>query len=158
MRLILLDKFWVGLIPLVWMVKFLAQFIIITTTTIVINLLLEIFSHQRQLMVFNWLLSDSKSPEVFRTLLSILSVLNNVEVLMVSTRPLISKFFSLFNNPLVTVTKAPVMIGIIVTFMFLFFSIPCEFFTTILTGCNKLPSAPRTLLSIKVDPNKLILP
>ena len=37
---------------------------------------------------------------------------------MVSTRPLTSKFSSSFNNPLVTVPKAPITIGIIDTFMF----------------------------------------
>ena len=36
-------------------------------------------------MVFHWSLSDSKSPQVFRTLLGILAVLNNVVVRMVST-------------------------------------------------------------------------
>ena len=69
-------------------------------------------------MVFHWSLSDSKSPQVFRTLLKILSVLNNTVVWMVSTRPLTSKSSSPFNNPLVTVPKAPITIGIIVTFMF----------------------------------------
>ena len=38
-------------------------------------------------MVFHWSLSDSKSPQVSRTLLSILAVLNNAVVWMVSTRP-----------------------------------------------------------------------
>ena len=33
---------------------------------------------------------------------------------MVSTRPLISKASSPFNNPLVTVPKAPITIGIII--------------------------------------------
>ena len=42
-------------------------------------------------MVFHWSLSDSKSPEVFRTFLSILAVLNNVLVWKVSTRSFISK-------------------------------------------------------------------
>ena len=37
---------------------------------------------------------------------------------MVSTRPLVSKFSSPFNNPLMTVLKAPITIGIIVKFMF----------------------------------------
>ena len=37
-------------------------------------------------MVFHWSLSESKSPQVSRTLLSILTVLNNVIVWMVSTR------------------------------------------------------------------------
>ena len=39
------------------------------------------------LVLFHWGLSDSKSPQVSRTLLSILAVLNNVVVWMVSTRP-----------------------------------------------------------------------
>ena len=69
-------------------------------------------------MVFHWSLSDSKSPQVSRTLLSILAVLNNVVVWTVSTRPPTSKPSSPFNNPLVTVPKAPITIGIIVTFMF----------------------------------------
>ena len=47
-------------------------------------------------MVFLWSLSDNKSPQVSRTLLSILAVLNNVVVWMVSTRPPTSKFSSPF--------------------------------------------------------------
>ena len=69
-------------------------------------------------MIFHWSLSDSKSPQVSRTLLSILAVLNNTVVWMVSTRLPTSKSSSPFNNPLITVPKAPIMIGIIVTFMF----------------------------------------
>ena len=69
-------------------------------------------------MVSHWSLSDSKSPQVSRTLLSILAILNNVVVWMVSPRPPTSKSSSPFNNPLVTVPKAPFIIGIIVTFMF----------------------------------------
>ena len=69
-------------------------------------------------MVFHWRLSDSKSPQVFRTLLSILSIFNNVVVWMVSIRPPTSKSSRPFNNPLVTVPEAPITIGIIVTFMF----------------------------------------
>ena len=60
-------------------------------------------------MVFHWSLRDSKSPQVSWTLLSILAVLNNAVT---------SKSSSLFNNPLVTVPKAPITIGLIVTFMF----------------------------------------
>ena len=63
-------------------------------------------------------LSDSKSPEVFRTFLSILAVLNNVVVWMVSTRPPTSKSSSPFSNPFVTVPKVPITIGIIVTSKF----------------------------------------
>ena len=69
-------------------------------------------------MVSHWSLSNSKSPQVTKTLLSILAVLNNVVVWMVSTRPPTSKSSSPFNNPLVTAPKAPITISIIVTFMF----------------------------------------
>ena len=63
---------------------------------------------------FEW----QQSPQLSSTLLSINIVLNNVVVWMVSSRPLISKSSSPFNNPFVTVSKAPILIGIIVTFMF----------------------------------------
>ena len=69
-------------------------------------------------MVFHWRLSDSKSSQVSRTLLSILDVFNNAVVWMVSTRSPTSKSSRSFNNPLVTVPKAPITIDIIVTFMF----------------------------------------
>ena len=49
-------------------------------------------------MVSYWWLSDSKSPQVSRSLLSILSELNNTVILMISTRPLISKPSSPFCN------------------------------------------------------------
>ena len=76
---------------------------------------------------FYWSLSDSKSPQVFRTLLSILAVLNNAVVWMVSTRPPTSKSSSPFSNPLVTVPNAPFTIGIIVTCMFhSFFQFPSK--------------------------------
>ena len=73
------------------------------------------------LMVFQSSLSENKSPQVSRTLLSILAVLNNAVVWMVSSRPPTSKSSSPFSNPLVTVPNAPITIGIIVTFMFLSF-------------------------------------
>ena len=69
-------------------------------------------------MVFRWSLSDSKSPQVSRTLLSILAALNNAVVWMVSIRPPTSKSSSPFSNPLVTVPNALITIGIIVTCMF----------------------------------------
>ena len=69
-------------------------------------------------MVFHWSLSDSKSPQLSRVLLSILAILNNAVVWMVSTRPPTSKSSSPFSNPLVTVPNAPITIGIIVTCMF----------------------------------------
>ena len=69
-------------------------------------------------MVFHWSLSDSRSPQVSMNFLSILAVLNNVVVRMVSTRPPTSKSSSPFSNPFVTVPNAPITIGIIVTCMF----------------------------------------
>ena len=77
------------------------------------------------MMVFHWSLSDCKSPKVSRTLISILAVLNKAVVWVVSTRPPTSKSSSPFNNPLVTVPRASITIGITVTFMFhSFFSVP----------------------------------
>ena len=77
-------------------------------------LLLVSFSHQRELMVFYWSLSDTKSPQVSRTL-SILTIL--IDVWMVSNHPLISKSSAPFNNPLVVLPRAPITIDIRVTFM-----------------------------------------
>ena len=71
-------------------------------------------------MVFHWSLSDSKSPQVSMTLLSILAVLNNAVVWMVSTRPLTFKSSRPLSNPLVTIPNAPITIGIIVTMFHIF--------------------------------------
>ena len=78
-------------------------------------------------MVFHWRLSDSKSPQVSRTLLSILAVFNNAVVWIVSTRPPTSKSSRPFNNPFGTVLKALITIGIIVIFIFhSFFQFSCK--------------------------------
>ena len=69
-------------------------------------------------MVFHWSLSDSKSPQVSWTRLSILAVLSNVVVWIVFTRPPTSKSSRPFNNPLVIVPNALITIGTIVTLMF----------------------------------------
>ena len=69
-------------------------------------------------MGFHWSLSNSKSPQVSRTLLSILSSLDDVVAWMVSTRPLISKSSSSSTNPFVTVQRTPITIGITVILMF----------------------------------------
>ena len=73
-------------------------------------------------MVFHWSLSDSKSPQVSRSLLSILADLVNAVVGMVSTCPLIFKSSSPFINPLLTVLSALIIKSITVTFMIHSFS------------------------------------
>ena len=69
-------------------------------------------------MVFHRCLSDSKSPQVSRTLLCILGDLNNAIVWMVSICPLTSKSSSPCTNPLVAVPSTPITIGVTITFMF----------------------------------------
>ena len=76
------------------------------------------FSHQCLLVVFHWSLNDIESPQVTRTLLSILDDLNNAVVWMFFTRRLIFKSSYICTNPSVTVPCVPITIGIIVTFMF----------------------------------------
>ena len=68
-------------------------------------------------MVFNWSLSDNKSPQISWNLLGILADFNNAVVWMVSSSPFISKSSSSFDNPLVTVPSEPIMIGINVTYV-----------------------------------------
>ena len=92
-------------------------------------------------MVSHWSLNDSKSPQVSWTRPSILAVLNNVVVWMVSTRLPTSKSSSPFSNPFVTVPNALITIGIIVTCMF------HSFFNS----RAKSPQVSRTRLRILTD-------
>ena len=69
-------------------------------------------------MIFHWSLCYSKSLQVYRTLLSILAVLNNAVVWMVSTRPPTSKSSNPFNSIFVTISNVPIMIGIIIAYVF----------------------------------------
>ena len=69
-------------------------------------------------MVFHWSLNDSKSPQVSRTLLCILAVFKNAVVWVVSNCPPSSKSSRPFNNSLVTVPKAQIIFGNIVTLIF----------------------------------------
>ena len=78
----------------------------------------RVFSRLRKLMVFHWSLSDSKSPQVFRTLLSILADFNNAVLRVVSILPPISNSSSPPSKPLGTVPSAPITKGITVTLMF----------------------------------------
>ena len=118
----------------VYLYLFSVRFIIIIKRTekrykLQILLLLASFSHQSSLMVFRWSLSDSRSSQVFRSLLSILADLNNAVVWMVSIRPLISKFSTPFTKHLGIVLSASVTIGIPVIFVFhsFFFSSRARF-------------------------------
>ena len=60
-------------------------------------------------MVFHWSTSDSKFPQVCRTLLCILAELNN---------PTIFNSFGTISKPVGIVPCAPVITGITVTYMF----------------------------------------
>ena len=87
-------------------------------------------------MVFHRSLSDCKSPQVTRTLHSILAVLSNAVIWIVSTRPPTSKSSSPFNNPLVIVPKAPITIG---NYYYYYFALS-EFFKPVLVGDRSLES------------------
>ena len=69
---------------------------------------------QHELMVFHWILRDSKSSQISRTLLSILADLINAVVWMVLTRPPISSSSNPLTKPLRIIPCAPITIGIIV--------------------------------------------
>ena len=59
-------------------------------------------------MVLHWSLIDSMFSQVSWNLLSILDVVNNAVVWMVSPRPPTSQSSIPFSNPLFTVPKAPI--------------------------------------------------
>ena len=82
--------------------------IIIIIIIIIILLIWKIFC-----ICISWGLSDSKSFQVFRTLLSILADLRKAVVWIISTRPLISKSSSSCTSPFVT--SVLIIIGINVT-------------------------------------------
>ena len=69
-------------------------------------------------MVFYWDLSDSKSPQISRTLLGILTDLNNAVGWTVSARTPISNSFSLFTKPLGIIPSTLITTGITIPFMF----------------------------------------
>ena len=79
---------------------------------------LRVFHTDPQMIVPHWILSNSISHQVTRTLLSDLEKLTNALVWMVLVRPYILKLFSPFISPLGIVPRAPVTITITITFMF----------------------------------------
>ena len=86
--------------------------------SIIIILYLVSFPHQRELMVFHWPPSNSKSPQVSMTFLRILTDFNKAVLWMVSIRPPIYNLFSPLCKPLGTVPSVPVPVGITVILMF----------------------------------------
>ena len=82
---------------------------IVLETIIVYKLLLNTFC--KFFMIFHWSPSDSRTPQVSRTLLSILS---NAVVWMVSISTPIP---NLFTKPLGTISSTLIAIDIIVTFL-----------------------------------------
>ena len=85
---------------------------------IIILLLWEFFLHQPELIVSHWNVSDSESPHVSRTLLSILTDLNNAAVWMASTCPLLSKSSSPFTNPLGIISSVRTPPDVTISFVF----------------------------------------
>ena len=87
-------------------------------------------------MIFHWSLSDIKSPQISRTLLSILADLSNVVVWMASICPLISEFYCPFTDFWRIISRAPTTIGINVTFMFhiLFSSLARSWYLSLLSS------------------------
>ena len=79
-------------------------------------------------MIFHWSLSDKKSPQVIRTLLSILAGLNNDVAWILSTRRFICNSSTCCTNPLVTIPRAPITIRTTITFTFhtFFFQFPSK--------------------------------
>ena len=75
-------------------------------------------SFQSKLIVCHWILSDSKSPHISRTLLSTLTDLNNDIGWVVSTCSPISKSTSPFTNTLGIVSSAPITTDITTPSMF----------------------------------------
>ena len=105
-------------------------------------------------MVSHWSLSDSESPQVSRTLLSILPGLNNTIFWIVFTRPLISKSSCPCTNPLVTVPRTPFTIGVTVTLMFhSFFSslARSRYLSVFVSFCFTLWSAGTAKSTIQLD-------
>ena len=77
----------------------------------------DLLSLQRESIIFARV-RVSKSLQVSRTLLSILADLNNTVVWMVSTCSFITKSSKIYTNPLVTLSKVKIIIGIDVIFLF----------------------------------------
>ena len=78
----------------------------------------RVFLHPYQLIDFPRILCGTKSPQVSRTLLSILADLNSAVVWMVFILVLLSDSSCPFTNSLVIEPSVSIIIGITITFMF----------------------------------------
>ena len=92
----------------------------------IVLLIWEFFFTPVMVMVFQWSLSDSKSPKVSRTPLIILDGLNNADVWMVCSRPFISESFRYHVCQLQLVSPS---------FSCIVFSVLLPAFSTYLTFC-----------------------
>ena len=86
-------------------------------TFIIVNIIID-FSYQQHQVFFFFFSLKYESSQVSRTLLSILDNFNTAIVWIALILPMISTYPSLFSRPLGTISRAPTMIGITVTFMF----------------------------------------
>ena len=78
---------------------FIFEIIIITIIIFIIIIFLANLLNQRRLMLFHWSLKNGTSPQVSRSLLSILSGLSYAVVWLVLTRHPIFNFFTPLNKP-----------------------------------------------------------
>ena len=127
---------------------------VLSTLLLLLILLLQLagFSHQLYFKVFQWILSNSKSPQVSWTLLGILADFNNAIVLMVSARPPISYSSSWLTNLLEIVPGGPITIIYSMTV----FQYELMVFYWSLSD-SKSPQESRTLLSILADLNNVVV-
>ena len=120
-------------------------------------------SHRCKLMFFHWRMSDSKSPLVFRNLLSILPDLDSSIVWMVLNVPLIYNFSNIFPRLWETFPSIPVTIGITLALLlhrfFSFQATPrCLSFSffiyihSVLRWNSKIPNTVNSLLFVNFWP------
>ena len=127
-----------------------------------------IFSCHLELVVFHWSLSDSKSPRIFRTLLSILVDFSSAEVWMVSILPLIfrssnlfSRFLGLFQVPRLLLVQhrflIPLLLCSLINFKYLSGFSPSFTFILWCAGTTKTHEMTFFFLSCKLNLGLILL-
>ena len=97
----------------------------------------------QNMVIIQWNLNDSKSPQITRNLLSILANLNNAVVRIVSILSLIPNFSNLFSKLLGTVLRVSTIIGITFTLLyqsFFQFSGKVQIFVYLLAALSTSPN------------------